>query len=319
MTINVLMSTYNGERYLKEQIDSILNQEGVEVILWIRDDGSKDGTVAILKEYERKFKNVHICFGTSLGVGRSFMGMLFELKTISDYYAFSDQDDIWDRDKLICATKRLLEYQFKPALYVCNQRCINANGEFLYIRFPNNFQSQELHNVLFANYYAGCTMVFNNELKNMLCDIERRPNVDFFQYRIHDAWISNVASLVGVIIYDSECHMAFRRHDSNVSESIVRRYQTILIEELFRVYEHKIKRIFNNVNYNKRGVSLTAENLLNGYLDFVDKDNRELLEMVIGYRKSMKKRIKLLFGKTIDYSIPESKWITRCKVILNML
>ena len=73
--IAVLMSTYNGQKYIREQIDCILSQKDVDVQLFIRDDGSSDDTVSIVKEYTEKYPNVHFYQGENLGVGSSFMDL----------------------------------------------------------------------------------------------------------------------------------------------------------------------------------------------------------------------------------------------------
>ena len=100
------MSTYNGERYLREQIDSILQQIDVEIELIIRDDGSNDGTVQIIEEYASKYPCISYYCGDNVGVGKSFMELLKNAPT-ADYYAFSDQDDVWLKDKLIRAVKAI--------------------------------------------------------------------------------------------------------------------------------------------------------------------------------------------------------------------
>ena len=93
-TVAVLMSTYNGENYIKEQIESIFNQKGVIVKLYVRDDGSKDRTLEILKDY-----NVNLEKGTNIGYIKSFMWLIKNVP-FADYYALADQDDVWDEDKL---------------------------------------------------------------------------------------------------------------------------------------------------------------------------------------------------------------------------
>ena len=98
--VAILMSTYNGEKYLDEQIGSILAQEGVDVTLYIRDDGSSDRTAEIIKYYCKRYHNVSFTQGENLGVGNSFMQLVYDAKDVYDYYAFADQDDIWLRDKL---------------------------------------------------------------------------------------------------------------------------------------------------------------------------------------------------------------------------
>ena len=97
----VLLSSYNGEKYIKEQIDSILTQKNITVKLFIRDDGSTDATRNILKEYE-KYSNCVVVFGDNIGAANSFLWLIQNAHS-SGYYAFSDQDDIWDRDKLSSA------------------------------------------------------------------------------------------------------------------------------------------------------------------------------------------------------------------------
>ena len=99
----VLMSTYNGEKYLKEQIDSILKQKGVKVNLLVRDDGSTDNTLSLLEEYKKKGL-LDYCCGSNMKPARSFMELL-SIAPDSDYYAFSDQDDYWEHDKLFNAVK----------------------------------------------------------------------------------------------------------------------------------------------------------------------------------------------------------------------
>ena len=97
--VSVLMSTYNGEKYIREQIESILNQKKVKVHLLIRDDGSQDSTIEIVKEYANKYPNVSVYAGKNIGIGNSFMELLRNAPE-ADYYAFADQDDVWLDGKL---------------------------------------------------------------------------------------------------------------------------------------------------------------------------------------------------------------------------
>ena len=113
--ITVLMSTYNGEKYLHEQIDSILRQQGVKVNLLVRDDGSTDNTLAILDKYQEEGL-LTFYTGENLGPQRSFLHLLQQAPQ-SDYYAFADQDDIWLEDKLSTGIKQLQNDKEKPALY----------------------------------------------------------------------------------------------------------------------------------------------------------------------------------------------------------
>lgn len=96
MNVAVLMSTYNGEKYIKEQIESILGQENVSVEIFIRDDGSIDHTVDIVEKYD----NINIIRGENIGVGNSFMELVYKVPNSFEFYAFADQDDIWLNNKM---------------------------------------------------------------------------------------------------------------------------------------------------------------------------------------------------------------------------
>ena len=119
--ICVLMSTYNGDKYIIEQIESILNQKKVNVELLIRDDGSTDKTLEILEEYSKKYKNLKYYSGQNLKTARSFMDLLFRAGEY-EYYSFSDQDDVWDLDKLTVGISYLKDDYH---LYGCSKRIVN--------------------------------------------------------------------------------------------------------------------------------------------------------------------------------------------------
>ena len=118
------MSTYNGEKYLREQIDSILGQRGVEVTLLVRDDGSSDATLSILDEYKSSGLLDYYC-GSNLGPARSFMHLL-QNAPASDFYAFSDQDDKWMDDKLLAAITSMEGHESEPALYFSQTQLVDA-------------------------------------------------------------------------------------------------------------------------------------------------------------------------------------------------
>lgn len=215
MNVVVLMSTYNGEKYIKEQIDSILNQENVNVFLMIRDDGSSDNTMAVLQDYRRQYKNIKIIKGKNIGVGNSFMHLLYKSDE-ADYYAFADQDDVWKKDKLIKGIEMINAVgSDEPLLYVSNQIIVNENMEVQGMRYKNP-PSTEIVSIINRNPFSGCTMIMNRRLRNMLTDKDRRPVHQFFNVRIHDAWIAMYAGCVGKIIYDEKSYILYRQHEGNV-------------------------------------------------------------------------------------------------------
>ena len=107
--ILVMMSTYNGEKYIREQIDSILHQKDVKVDIVVRDDGSKDNTQNILKNYSSKYKNIKWSQGDNVGPCKSFLELLYSSGEY-EYYAFADQDDYWYPNKLKAATEKMKNY-----------------------------------------------------------------------------------------------------------------------------------------------------------------------------------------------------------------
>ena len=105
-TVQVLLSSYNGEKYIREQLDSILAQEGVNIQLLIRDDGSTDGTNSILTEYEQRCDNISVIYGINVGVIQSFF-LLLEQAGSYPYIALADQDDVWLKQKLKRAIEKI--------------------------------------------------------------------------------------------------------------------------------------------------------------------------------------------------------------------
>lgn len=110
----VLMSTYNGEKFLEEQLESIFNQKGVEILLLVRDDASTDKTVEILRKFRNKYLGQMVILEGKNNIGwrASFLTLLYKAKEYScPYYAFSDQDDVWLENKLYSACKCISERQ----------------------------------------------------------------------------------------------------------------------------------------------------------------------------------------------------------------
>lgn len=213
--VAVVMSTYNGEKYLREQLDSILSQKGVEVVLYVRDDGSSDGTKEILNEYTEKHENIHVDFAQNVGVGNSFMNALYATPDTFDYYAFADQDDIWCEDKLYEAAK-LLKKSGKY-LYGSNQECVDKDGNSLGLRYDEN---SKIHltpeSILSVNTIAGCTMVLTNDFYKILTDDNKRPEPSLLENRIHDVWLAMIASVYDGIVYDERSYIKYRQHENNV-------------------------------------------------------------------------------------------------------
>ena len=300
----VLMSTYNGEKYLREQIDSILNQKDVDVQLIIRDDGSSDCTSEIIKKYAIKCNNVTFYQGENIGVGKSFMRLLHKSPR-ADYYAFSDQDDIWLDDKLSRAISliELKEDKTKPIVYTSNQMLIDAEGNIIKQRYDEE-PPHGLYDCLMKNLLSGCTMVMNNELRKVLVDDNRQPYERVIRTRIHDTWVDIVANIVGEIIYDKEGRIYYRQHDENVVG--------IMYDEKLKgiaYIKDKYKRFTSSKNKGIR--SLCARNILERFGNQLDNETKKHLERLANAR-SFKGGVVLLKDPVLCQKFGESK----CMIVL---
>lgn len=264
-TVVVVMSTYNGETYLREQIDSILNQEGVKVVLLVRDDGSTDKTVDILREYEKK-EQLAILSGENLGVGNSFMELLYQAPQ-GDYYAFADQDDIWLPKKLITAVQ-MLDTKKIPCVYASNQIVSDALGNEKGYRFQNQ-PPVSLFQIIDRSQLSGCTMVMNRQLYDLLVEEKRRPAKQLLKKRIHDVWVLAAGATCGEIIYDSKSYILYRQHGNNVVG-----VEKVSIKKRLKMY---LKVFTGKANGNIR--SWTAGEIGRCFEDVAVKEAKEVLTL----------------------------------------
>ena len=215
MRVAVILSSYNGEKYLREQIDSILAQKGVEVELFIRDDGSCDNSVSILRDFSERYSNVHVRESQNIGFRQSFIR---ELKCHDgfDFYAFSDQDDYWENEKLSAACNMILDRstQASPTVYYSN---LFIADESLSKRRKTKLEErkQTLQSVTMRRSIAGCTMVMNHA---MWAKIAEREISDQMLRRGHDSFVISLCySLGGTVLCDERAFISYRQHHDNTS------------------------------------------------------------------------------------------------------
>ena len=134
----ILLSTYNGEKYLPELLESVLAQKDIYVDILARDDGSTDKTVEILKKYDR----VKVYGGNNLKPAKSFLNLIWKADINYDYYALCDQDDVWKEEKIISAVK-CIENIDKPALYSSAVEVVDKDLTFIRKSFTDNAKNEE--------------------------------------------------------------------------------------------------------------------------------------------------------------------------------
>lgn len=273
----VMLSSFNGEKYIKEQILSILNQSNVEITLMIRDDGSTDKTVEVIKEFKEQ---VIFYKGENLGYTRSFLKMLkFENINNYDYFMFSDQDDFWLPNKVEQGLKKITNKDSIPVLYFSSLISTDENLNIMKIKKYKRRDTTLTGNIIRYSA-AGCTFIMNRYLVSEINKIEFGS--EFSSYG-HDQIIMLLNNLItGLTIYDENSYIMFRRHGKNTSDN-------------GKGFNYRIKTEFNTYFSNRRS------NLIVLLYKMIDKDkinyeNIKLVNRIIRYRKNIYYRITLAFS-----------------------
>lgn len=206
--VAVLLSTFNGAAFLREQLESLRHQVGVTVLLHARDDGSCDETCAILREYARLWPDLRdMTSGTNLGATGSFLELLKTAPPQAEYFAFCDQDDVWQPQKLTRAVAAIAG-DAGPALYCSNVNLVG--GDLTPIGVPPANGDTSFGHVLFENVAFGCTTVMNRAAHE---SIASHPPLD--DVVMHDWWCALVVAAMGRIRYDPEPALLYRQHARN--------------------------------------------------------------------------------------------------------
>lgn len=299
MIVNVLMSTYNGEKYLREQLDSILAQKDVEVKILVRDDGSKDSTLSILEQYVEKYPCIDYYRGDNLGPTYSFLDLLKHAPE-GDFYAFSDQDDYWYPDKLISGLTMLNSLDLsKPAMYFSNLNVVDENLKFCRLSH-NKSQFQENKYSCLAEYMpTGCTMVFNRKL----VDLANMKTPEWTT--MHDIWLYLICMFLGSTVYDFTPHISYRIHGDNVIGAYKKKTLSVYWEHLKRLFDRDEQPKLNN-----------AISFYKCYGDMLGEKDKEKVLEIVNYKKSFGNWMKLLFDR--DFTATDMSREIRNRILILM-
>ncbi len=294
--INVLLSTYNGVKYITELIDSILNQDDVNINLLVRDDGSSDSTPLILNEYQSKGKLTWYK-GKNLKPARSFMQLLQD-SSIADYYAFADQDDYWNSDKLSCAIKKIANYEDIPTLYFSQTQLTDAHLNP--IAGPTIKPKLTFGESLVYEFIPGCTMVFNKKLR----DIINQYQPEYLP--MHDVWIYSIALAVGAkIIFDKNPHILYRQHDNNTIGQ-------------GQGETHEWKRRYLRLIHKEHSRLRRAKELKKGFYKMMSPENQEILSTFINGRKKFANKLRLITDERFKCANKRTYHLFQLAVILGI-
>lgn len=214
--IAVLLATYNGQEYLKQQLDSLLEQTFSDFRIVVHDDGSTDKTVDIINEYRNKYpEKIEILYGEPCGMAKAnFLWML--TKTWADIYFFCDQDDVWHKTKIEKSLAALGESTEAACVFtdmwVTDENLKVLSNSFIrYIgRNPNNTAYTQ---VLIDNPSAGCTMCFNRALRDLA--VASLSQIDLTKIPMHDALVLAIADIMGKVTPVDEPLVYYRQTGHN--------------------------------------------------------------------------------------------------------
>jgi len=216
MKISVIMTTYNGEKYLEQQIISILNQTLKPTQFVVCDDGSTDNTIAILEKYKQQQQLDYIVNSNRLGLIDNFKKAV-SLATTDNCIALSDQDDEWIPDKLekSAALLTTIDSTQYPCMVYTDLLFVDENENILNNSFRNELgQDKYEHNLqtlLFGNFVNGCTVLMNPALSKLFADIPNNVRLN------HDGWMALAAFTFGKGVNIDEPLVRYRKHNSNLS------------------------------------------------------------------------------------------------------
>lgn len=211
--VAILLTTYNGSKYLKEQLQSIVRQTHAHWILYVSDDGSSDDTLQIIKSYQAILgsERVRLLTGPKCGFAQNFLSLIRNPQIRGDYFAFCDQDDIWFPDKLERSLAHISRLDQGPALYCSRTRLIDEQG--VQIGYSPLFdRPPSFCNALVQSLAGANTMLFNPAARALLAQIPLEAQVvshDWLCYLL-------VSGCGGHVHYDPEPTLDYRQHGGNL-------------------------------------------------------------------------------------------------------
>lgn len=274
--IVVLLATYNGSEVLQEQVNSLLDQS-LDIDILIRDDGSKDDSLNIIKRYESENENIKFLKDnqSSNSAKENFSILLEYALSLEkyEYFMFCDQDDIWKRNKVLKTLTKLKEQetleQDIPILVHTNLEVVDENLNLLsrsYWNYQKIDPSKDgLNTLLVQNIITGNTMMLNKKCAKLSSKIPK-------DVIMHDWWIGMVTSSFGKIIYLKEPTILYRQHSANDTGASKFGFMSI------------VKKLLKFTNINTQKYLLQGKLFFEIYKDQLDEEKKELLEEFINIR-----------------------------------
>lgn len=284
--VAVIMVTFNGERYIEEQLISILNQkldDDVELDIYVRDNASTDDTVAILNKYEKENK-IKLTRLNNDGPAVSFLSLIKDTAGY-DHYFLCDQDDYWSEEKVSISLDRMKDVKI-PAIFFSNAELVNEKMETMNCNVYKKEPPHDLMTIACSGGILGCTVAFNSELRNCILNIPIKKE----QIIMHDYLLALVcAAIDGKIIYYDKPLVKYRQHGNNVV-GVSTSVRSKILARLKNVYKK------NNVS-----ISEQTNLVLDSLKERIPNSNVNKLKRIVNYKRNRLTRLSLAFSSQTKY------------------
>lgn len=273
----VIISSYNGEKHIQKQLDSICKQKNVNISIYIRDDHSLDRTIKVIEKYKEKNRKVPIYIEQgedNLGYAKSFWTALKNAPE-ADYYAFADQDDIWKPEKLQKSIDIMTAEPDIPQLSYCKMQRSDEKlrrlNEQIEVMKPEELSKKR---VLIKTYNYGAATVINSQARKLICrcwpKIEDLP---------HDMWFGAICYWFGKVYYVDEELYYWIRYNTSVTGEGTKKTGII-----YRIKKSLAGKSYPNI----------CQDILNNYSDLIEIEDLDFLRYAVYYKSNFKYKCKLL-------------------------
>jgi hypothetical protein len=281
INVRIMISIYKPDlNFLREQITSLLCQSNVNVYLSIRIDGldfEREYLISFLNDLIDGRIEIEFFEGENVGPGNSFLKLLSLCNKNCDYYAFCDQDDFWEKEKLESAINKMVNIKNENIAYCSTLKNVDENLKL--ISKTEKPKIINFRNSLSENIITGCTLVINKAVA--LDIVNNLPS----SVNMHDSWIYTYIMAFGELYFDRESYIRYRQHNSNVVGSV----------DSKKYYLKKSKKFIKNFANKSPRETFQLEKFWCTYNTKLSRDKREDLEVYLKLKLSFKSRLLALF------------------------
>ena len=304
LEVVILLSIYNGEKFLNKQLESLFKQKTrCNITIYYRDDGSTDKSMDIIKYWEKRLSIIECPTSRkqNLGPALSFWELI-NTAPDADFYAFCDQDDIWYENKIEKAVTSICDKK-DAVLYCSNCNIIDENGELIKKSYQIQRPILTLEAQLVSGSMQGCAMLFNKKLLNIIKE-SKISNIP-----MHDIVIMYIALINGSVIYEHDALFGYRMHSNNV----VAKDNNTFSERLKSTYQ-----LWFDAG-KKYPIQDMASDLIKNYSNVLKDEDIEYLRLLEKYKRNIIKKIKIITNKKTQSANSKGLRSFKIRILLGIL